>query len=165
MENFESIYRLYFADVYQYFLKFTGKPDLAEEITAETFFRALKAWEKFRGESSIKTYLIQIGKNAYFDSLRKTKNLVEIENFDEIDWPSEADVEEDFYKQQDQKALYQALSKLAELDRAIIEFRSFEEMTFKEIGHIYGKTANWACVRFHRAMGKLRNILEENQHG
>lgn len=73
MEYFEQIYRSMFRDVYLYLLKLTHDENLAEELTAETFFRALHHLDSFRGDSNIKSYLIQIGKNAFFDYLREQK--------------------------------------------------------------------------------------------
>ena len=52
MPDFEEIYRRYFADVYRYVLALSRNPHTAEEVTQETFFRALSAIDQFRGSAS-----------------------------------------------------------------------------------------------------------------
>ena len=63
--DFEEMYRLYFKDVYLFILAMSKSPDIAEEITQETFFKVLKNINKYRGECSVKTWLFQIAKNTY----------------------------------------------------------------------------------------------------
>ena len=107
MEKFEIVYRSSFREVYLYLLKLTKDEHLAEELTAETFFRAINRLDKFRGDSSMKSYLIQIGKNAYFDYLRERKKF----NDEEIDlMTSEAEVEATVIDEESKNLLYEALS-------------------------------------------------------
>ena len=76
MTEFEAIYKEYFRDVYLYILGLSGNEHIAEEITEETFFKALKALDSFRGECDIRVWLCQIAKNEYYFFLRKNKRLV-----------------------------------------------------------------------------------------
>ena len=73
--SFEEIYRLYFRDVYLFLLAMSENPDIAEEITQETFYKALKNIHKFKGECSLKTWLCQIAKNTYLTHCKKQKLL------------------------------------------------------------------------------------------
>ena len=73
--DFDEIYRIYFSQVYRYALFLTNNEHLSEEITQETFFKALQAIDSFRGESSIKTWLCSIAKNIYLSGLRKKETL------------------------------------------------------------------------------------------
>lgn len=160
MEKFEIVYRSSFREVYLYLLKLTKDEHLAEELTAETFFRAINRLDKFRGDSSMKSYLIQIGKNAYFDYLRERKKFSD----EEIDlMTSEAEVEATVIDEESKNLLYEALNELDTIDQNIVIWRSFDQLSFDEIGALYEKTANWACVRFHRAKKKLRLILTEEE--
>ena len=72
--DFEEMYRLYFKDVYLFILAMSKSPDIAEEITQETFFKVLKNINKYRGECSVKTWLFQIAKNTYLSHIKKTKH-------------------------------------------------------------------------------------------
>ena len=70
--DFEELYRTYFSDVYQYIRKLSGSEHMAEEITEETFYKALRKIESFRGDCDIRVWLCQIAKNSYYSHLRKS---------------------------------------------------------------------------------------------
>ncbi|MDY5333505.1 MAG: RNA polymerase sigma factor [Vescimonas sp.] len=63
--EFEQVYDLYFRDVYRYILKLSGSEHVAEEITSDTFFKALRSIGKFRGSCDMRVWLCQIAKNCY----------------------------------------------------------------------------------------------------
>ena len=69
-QDFERIYRQYFDPVYRFVLSLTPDKDLAEEITQETFFKALRSIDGYRGESSGRTWLCSIAKNAFLSELK-----------------------------------------------------------------------------------------------
>jgi DNA-directed RNA polymerase specialized sigma24 family protein len=50
--NFSDIYTLYFEDVYKYLLALCHDEELAEELAQDTFFKAMKSYENFRGENN-----------------------------------------------------------------------------------------------------------------
>ena len=66
---------MYFDDVYRYLLSLSGSESVAEELTSETFFRAMDALDHFRGECSVRVWLCQIAKNLYYSQLRREKRL------------------------------------------------------------------------------------------
>ena len=63
--EFEQVYDLYFRDVYRYILKLSGSEHVAEEITSDTFFKALRSIGKFRGSCDMRVWMCQIAKNCY----------------------------------------------------------------------------------------------------
>nr|MBQ8243658.1 sigma-70 family RNA polymerase sigma factor [Oscillospiraceae bacterium] len=73
MTEFESIYRAYFRDVELYLRAICHDEALAEELTEQVFFQALKALPKFRGDCDIRTWLCAMARNSYLSHLRKTK--------------------------------------------------------------------------------------------
>ncbi len=75
-QNFEQIYQQYFEPVYRYALSLTLDEHQAEEITQETFFKALKSIDSYRSESSIKTWLCTIAKNMFLSEQRKKESRV-----------------------------------------------------------------------------------------
>lgn len=160
MIDFEKIYSIYFKDVYYFLLSLSKDKEVAEDITSETFFKALKNIENFRGDSSIKTYLFQIAKNSYFDYLRKNKKIVSIDNFESIEIDS-INTEDEFLEREESAYLRNLVETLKEPQKSIIKLRIWEELSFKDIGTVYGKSENWACVTFHRAKKILKNKLEE----
>lgn len=69
--DFEKLYQTYFMDIYSRCLTMVKNPSLAEEITQECFFRAIRAKDTFREKSSEHTWLCTIAKNLCLDELRK----------------------------------------------------------------------------------------------
>ena len=70
----EDIYRRYFRDVYRFVLGLSQDGPLAEELTQETFFKALKALNRFDGTKDIRAWLFTIARNAYYDHCRAQKS-------------------------------------------------------------------------------------------
>ena len=90
MENFEEIYRTYFADVYRYALALSRDAHTAEEVTQETFFRALASIDQFRGDCQLRVWLCQIARNQYLSLCRERKRRGELEKDRETTASSEA---------------------------------------------------------------------------
>lgn len=152
--DFEKIYRAYFGDVYRYLLKLTGDEHTAEELTAETFWRAIKNLDRFRGESELRVWLCGIGKNCWKDMLRRQNRECPLEIGD--DAPSDTDIERELDEREDTRQIYRLLNALPEPYREVFSLRVLGELGFSEIGRLFGKTANWACVTYHRAKEKIR---------
>lgn len=163
MAEFESIYNEYFKDVYLFLLGISGDEQIAEEITEETFFKALKAIHRFRGECDIRVWLCQIAKNEFYMYLRRIKQ------YDVADF-SELEIEEKFFVNIEQQLIdsemslkiHKVLHELPEPYKEVFQLRIFGELSFDKIGEIFGKSANWACVTFHRARQKIQKELEED---
>ena len=79
MDDFERIYAEYYDQVYGYCLRLTHDPHMAEEVTQESFFKALKAIGSFHGECRLQVWLCQIAKNTYFSLLKKQKRSAPLE--------------------------------------------------------------------------------------
>ena len=79
MTDFEKIYKEYFNDVYLYIRRLSGDEHIAEEITSETFFKALKSIDSFRGECEIRVWLCQIAKNSYYTYVKKNSKVQDVD--------------------------------------------------------------------------------------
>ena len=73
--DIESVYNKYFKDVFKFTLGLCGNYALAEEITQETFFKALKNINAFDASQNILAWLFTISKNEYYSYLRKNSRL------------------------------------------------------------------------------------------
>ena len=163
--DFEELYRTYFSDVYQYIRKLSGSEHMAEEITEETFYKALRKIESFRGDCDIRVWLCQIAKNSYYSHLRKSGRHISLEDAalqDTADPEGTVDEKLTTYDEADQIRVL--LHTLSDPYKEVFLWRGFAELSFKEIGRLYGKSDNWACVTYHRARNMLRERLEENKH-
>lgn len=155
MQDIEKIYEQYFETINKYLFCLTKDWDIAEELTSETFYRAVKKINTYKGECKISTWLCQIAKNLYYDELRKNKKIINIDyDFSKIE--AEDRTEEQVISKEEKVILYKKLQKLDEKTREVIYLRITGEFTFKEIGEILNKTENWARVTFYRGKEKLK---------
>lgn len=156
----EKLYETYYMRVFSYAMTLSGDRSQAEEITQETFFRAFSKQSEFRGESDEVTWLCAIAKNFFLDEKRRGNRT---EPIPEEDMP-------DTGKSMEQKALdrdtsfriHLALHALEEPYREVFELRVFGELSFREIGTIFGKTENWSRVTYHRARLRLQERMSES---
>ncbi len=163
-EEFEKIYQLYFKDVFYYAQSLTKDKDLAEDITSETFLKAINSLDRFRGESKLRVWLCQIAKNEYFSYLRKNNRLDFRENLDDLMGKDNSYLlEKDIISKDEFSRINNLIySSLEEPYAQVFSLRAYEELSFKAIGEIFGKTDNWACVTYHRARKKIQKELEGN---
>ena len=159
MTEFESIYRRYFRDVELYLRAVCHEELLAEELTEQVFFQALKALPQFRGDCDIRTWLCSMARNCYLSHLRKTKQTEDISAL-QIPDPKQA-VEEQMADRQQAMQIHRILHDLPEPYKEVFSLRVFGQLSFADIGSIFGRTANWACVTYHRARGKIQEQMEE----
>lgn len=157
VEDFEKIYKLYMKDVYKYILALSRNHDVAEEITQETFFKALKNIDRFKGECKISVWLCQIAKNTYYSYCAKEKR--RSEHTTEIHLPS---TEDDFDRKETVFELHKRLHNLPEPYKEVFSLRIFGELPFAKIAELFGKTENWARVTFYRAKLKMEDKQDEN---
>ena len=156
MQSMDEIYNQYAKTVYKFLLARTRNGDLAEELTQETFYRAVKKINTFKGECKMSVWLCQIAKNLWYDELKKNKKLGNIEQTFLIQ--SEDNLEENIILNENKLELYRKLQKLDKQTREVIYLRITGELSFREIGDILNKTENWARVTFYRGKSKLKEV-------
>lgn len=160
----EKIYKQYAKQVYTYALYLTKKQDKAEELTQETFYRAVKNIGKFRGECTIGRWLTTITRNLYIEEKKKDKKyaflpLEQIENIED-DCPP---IEEFIQEKQEKKWLYEKIEQLEEMEKEIILLRAMENLSFKMIGEIVGKSENFVRMKYYRAKKKMIKLQESEE--
>ena len=160
--TFEQIYNTYFKSVYHYIRQLSGDEHIAEEITSETFLKAIHSIDKFRGDCEIRVWLCQIAKNTYYSYLRKNKKVVSVETIDlQNETYPDSYIDEQVEKKEEAERIRKVLHSISEPYKEVFMWRVFGELSFKDIGELYGKTENWACVTYHRARKMIQNRLEE----
>ena len=155
MQDMEQIYKQYFETVNKYLFCLTHNSDISEELTQETFYRAVKKINTFKGDCKISVWLCQIAKNLWYDELKKNKK---IQNSEEEMFSIEAEekIEDKVILNESKVELYKKIQKLDKQTREVIYLRITGELSFKEIGDILNKTENWARVTFYRGKQKLK---------
>jgi len=156
--DIEKIYAQYAKIVYHYVFSLCRNETTAEDVTSETFLKAIQAIDKFKGDCSVKVWLCQIAKNTYFSLVKKSKVEVPVD--------SEAVIESelsDFTDKLLDKAsaleIHRCLRTLEEPYKEVFSLRTFGELSFSEIAELFNKTENWARVTYHRSKLKLKEAL------
>ena len=156
MEDMREVYRQHAQTVYKFLLAKTRDEHLAEELTQETFYQAVKSVDRFDGTCKVSVWLCQIAKHLWYQSLRKQKRETPLspEDMPEAPGPS---AEERLLEQEGRMDLLRLVHGLPEPQREVVYLRAFGGLSFREIGDVCGKTETWARVTFYRSKEKLRN--------
>ena len=157
-DRVEKLYEASYMCVFSYVMTLVRDRSQAEEITQETFFRAFSKADSFRGESDELTWLCAIAKNLCRDEKRRQTRQEALP--EEMTDPAES-VEQKTADRDSSFRIHLALHELEEPYREVFELRVFGELSFREIGMIFGKTENWARVTYHRAKLKLQTRMGE----
>lgn len=160
MENIEEVYKEYASIVYKYILCICKNPQVAEEITQETFVIAIKKIHQFRGECKISVWLCQIAKHLLYKQFKKENNLKEISLNDFEDLKIDECIEERLEEKENKIKLYKVIQMLDEKTKEVIYLRTQGDLSFKEIGEILNKSESWARVTFFRGKQKIKEELK-----
>lgn len=152
---FEKMYRTYYMEVYSYVMTIIKDSCQAEEITQEAFFKAMKNKNNYRGDASEITWLCAIAKNLCMDILRKQPRYQTLED----SLPDSVNIEGMLVDTAVSLQIHQILHHLEEPYKEVFSLRVFGELSFRNIGMLFGKTENWARVTYHRARLKIQEKL------
>nr|WP_308743557.1 sigma-70 family RNA polymerase sigma factor [uncultured Anaerocolumna sp.] len=157
MTELEEIYSKYFEDVYRYVLCLCRNESIAEDITQETFFKALKNIDSFKGDCKMSVWLCQIAKNSYFSYLKKEQN--NFKRVEDIVDVFDAGFEQILVDDESAFEIHKLLHNLEEPYKEVFTLRFFGDLPFLKIAELFGKTESWARVTYHRARIKLKEKL------
>ena len=159
MLNIQEVYEQYFTVVYRYLLSLSHNTHIAEELTQETFFKALKKVDDFRGDCDLRVWLCQISKNTYYDYLKKNKKYAP-ESQDEKKESFPSDLLQNFSDKETALQVHKVLHRLSEPYKEVFSLRVFGELSFGTISSLFCKSESWARVTYHRACKKIREELD-----
>lgn len=158
-ETSRRLYETYYMRVYSYSMTLAGERDTAEEITQETFYRALTSSQSFRGDSEAFTWLCAIAKNLFRDEMRRHARRTDAPLPEELPDP-DADPGALAADRDSSFRIHMILHGLEEPYKEVFELRCFGDLSFRQIGTIFGKTENWARVTYHRARLKIQERMD-----
>ena len=142
LEPKDDLYQAYADEVKRFLVCLTGDLDLAEELTQETFYQAIKSFRRYNGTCKLSVWLCQIAKQ---EEPPDTGQLPEIS----------------LVRRESYVSIHKAIHSLREPYREIFLLRTLSELSFREIGEIFDRTENWARVTYYRAKVMLAERLEE----
>ena len=140
MKEIEKLYDLYSNDVYRFIYSLSFDEEVSKDIMQSTFLECIKSIKNFKGKCSEKTWLLAIAKNQYYTYLKKhpfTENLYD----------------SDFLAEYNE--VLKLINELKEPQRQIMILRLINDLTFKEIGEIIGKSESYCRVNFFREKKKI----------
>ena len=161
-----DVYRKYADMVYWYLLSLTHDSHIAEELTQETFYQAIRSSGKYDGSCKISTWLCAIAKNVLLTYRRKYPPHEELSAIDTYPDINSSDgslsAEDQALSSACRVELLHRLHLLSDPFREVLYLRIFGDLSFREIGEIFEKSENWARVTFYRGKEKLRAELKKN---
>ena len=157
MQSMDELYQQYARTVYKYLKSVTHNDDMAEELTQETFYQAIRSIDRFDGSCKVSTWLCAIAKNLYLSHLRKNPAH---EDITDMEIPVES-TENVVMDSQGKMELLKRLHDLPEPYREVMYLR-VGGLSFAEAGEVLGKSENWARVTFYRGKEKLRKEVDDN---
>lgn len=163
MDRDEIVFEQYYEDVYRFLRALTRDRDLTEELTQETFLRAIRSIDTYRGEGEFRVWLCSIAKNLFYSQMKKQKKSIPVADEDFPEGESqEKTLIDRIADRETAMEIYQALHRLRDPYKEVFSLRVFGELSFREIGGLFEKSEHWACVTYHRAR---QMILREVRGG
>ena len=162
MLNLDSIYKEYASLVYKYLYSLCQNEYQAEELTQETFYQAVRSAKKYDGTCKVSTWLCQIAKHLWYQEIdrRKRKGTSELAEDILLD---EQNLEDRVVRKEEVMSVFRQVHVLDEVSKEIFFLRILGELSFREIGNIFGKNENWARVTFYRAKQKVMKGWTKNE--
>ena len=124
----EEIYEMYSRKVFLFLLSKTNNEDIAEELTQETFYKAVKKIDTYKGECKMSVWLCQIAKNLWYDQCRKNKKFVDEKEANLSNMQELNTLEEQIISNDEKISLYKKMQYLDEKTREVIYLRITGEL-------------------------------------
>jgi len=135
-----------------------GRSDV-EDLVQETFFRAFRKVDSWRGDAAFRSWLFTIAGNLLRDDYRKRKGR-QILSIEDRDLPDRADPEADLVASEAAERVREGLSRLPRLQREVFLLRSQEGREYDDIAAALGTTPGAARVHYHHAVKRLKELVK-----
>lgn len=158
----DAAYREYAVMVYKFLLSLCYEEELAEELTQETFYQAVRSVDRYDGSCKVSTWLCQIAKHLWYREMERRKRkgtselTADMESLEKL-------MEEQLLVKEEKMELFRKVHVLDEISKEIVLLRVTGAFSFKEIAELFGKNENWARVTYYRAKQKLLKGGEKNE--
>ena len=162
MTDFQEVYNLYFREVYRYALSLCRSEAMAEEITQETFYKALAKLDSFDGKCKLSVWLCQIAKNQYYDWYSRNKRTIPLDET-HISRANEKDFSLDLDDMETARQILQRVHTLDEPYKEVFMLHALGDVPLKDISRLFNKSDSWARVIYYRAKNMIIAKLKEEQ--
>lgn len=155
--NIEQFYQQNYRIVFCYLFSLCQDVHTAEDLTSETFLRAIQKIDTYDERIKASTWLCTIGRNLYRNELKRESRRTDLEKviLSDPDSPEDA-----LIRREKIRLLIQTVEELEEPKRQVFLLRQ-QGMSFREIADALGKTENWARVNYFRIKESIFQRMEE----
>ncbi len=158
VEDFSILYYQYVEKIYKFIYYKVQHRETAEDLTSQTFIKALEKINSFSNEkSSFSTWVYAIARNSVIDHYRTKKNNFNID--DVWDLEDNTDIERDADIKGKLEKVEKYLKELKPEQREIIMLRVWEGMSYREIAEITGKSEGNCKMIFFRTVKELKEKM------
>lgn len=160
----EELYKEYSYLVYNYLHKMCNDKSLAEELTQETFYKAIKSINKFNNQSKVSTWLCSIAKNTLIDYKRKHKENISLndDRLINVEWINTID--NNIEEQLEKDKIYKIIDTFDPTVKEIFYLRLEYDLRFNEIGKILNKSEEWTRLAFYRGKLKIKEEMKDEKN-
>lgn len=162
MESFEDVYRKYLKEVYYFLLRISGDKETAEELTQQTFAIAFEKLDDFRGECKLSVWLCQIAKYEYYAWYRRQKKYSN--ELDDNREDPKTDMLNGMIDREEGQEIRKILHELQEPYKEVFMLRVMGEVSYRDIGQLFGKSESWARVTYYRAKKMIVEKMGGSRH-
>ena len=148
--------------VYRYVLSLCRNDIEAQDITQETFLKAMKSYGKFEGNSSLYTWLCAIAKNLWINNCKKYNREVLPEDMRGMQDDDQISIEQNILEKETALHIHKVLHNMQEPYKEVFSLRVFGQLSFGEIAGLFSKTESWARVTYHRARKMIGEKLRKD---
>jgi len=164
-DAFSELVDRYHERIYRLTIRIVRDPDEAEEVTQETFVRALSALDRFDFRARFYTWLVSIARNAAFDAWRglqkRSRFVTSEEGPDGYEATGFGDPVATSSDNETARKVVKALGRLSVRDRTLLVLREYEDLQYEEIARVLGYSVGTVESGIHRARKRLRMFLGE----
>ena len=160
LDELEKMCNQHYKYVKSYALSLCLNETLAEDITQETFYNAIKKIDTFKNDCKIETWLCSIAKNIFLNLKRKkqTENILDYPNL-----VADSNIEENVIKDENVKRILAEAVKLETPYKEVFYMKSLGDMPYSTIADVFGKTENWARVTYFRAKKQIEERMSSDE--
>jgi RNA polymerase sigma factor (sigma-70 family) len=150
-----EMYRLYYKSMYSVSLRIVNDEGEAEDIMQESFLKAFKKMDTYKGEVSFGAWLKKIVVNRSLDHLKKKRV-----QFEEVNPRLQLPDDNEEYREVDVEHIKRAISSLPDGYRVILSLHLIEGYDHDEISQILGISNSASRTQYSRAKARLKELLK-----
>lgn len=164
---FHDLYEKYHQEIYQFIFYMTKNRETAEDLVQEVYIRVMKAYDRFEGKSSEKTWMYSIARNVTIDYFRKQRGWKD-KVFSNFDWDkrvikdNQPVPEEVVILQDNVQEIYQCLNRCTVNQKAVIILRYIQAMSISETADVLDWSESKVKTTQHRALKAIKKMMEDS---